>query len=143
MTIPAAYTEAALAIFMHSQIGDFPAMFGWVTPTVNAGAYQEAVNDCLIEYGVSEIAQATNIKKLRALATVAAWKKVLRQLPTYYQFQADGSTFNRQQMFEMARQSLAVAEIGASVYSSDYQIASGSVSWANDPYRYPLDADEE
>jgi hypothetical protein len=136
MPVPTSYTEAQLAAFMHSQLGDFPALFGWTSDLAN---YQETVNETMIAYGVSTIASATNIQKLRALARVEAWKQVLAKLANKHGFQADGATFNRQQMYEMAKQNLDKVETDALVFMDGYQITTGTVTWSNDPYKYPED----
>jgi hypothetical protein len=133
MPVPTAYTETTLADFMNGQLGQFPAMFGWTSPA----SYQEAVNETLLAYGVNAIADATNIRKLRALARVEAWKQVLSELASKFKVQADGSTFERQQMFEMASKSLAAAEQDATIYTTDYSATVGAIGWKEDPYRYP------
>lgn len=133
MPVPTAYTETTLADFMHSQLGQFPAMFEWTSPA----SYQEAINESLLAYGVSGIDKATDIRKLRALARVEAWKQVTSELASKYKVQADGSTFERQQMHEMARKSLAAAEQDATIYTTDYSAVVGSIGWTKDPYQYP------
>jgi hypothetical protein len=141
MPIPTAYTEATLSAFMNSQLGKFPTAFGWTGVVTD---YQEAVNDTLLAYGVNDIAQALDIKKLRAIACVQAWKQVTRRLANQFAFTADGATYNRQQMHEMAIKELALAEAEAAVYGGmpGYQVGVGSIEWKNDPYRYPLSDDE-
>jgi len=135
MPVPSAYTETTLADFMHSQLGQFPTLFGWTSPA----SYQEAVNETLLAYGVDVIASATDIRKLRALARVEAWKQVINELASKFKFQADGSTFEQQQMHEMALKNLTAAERDAMVYTTDYSATVGSIGWTNDPYKYPPD----
>ncbi len=135
MTAPTSYTETTLADFMASQLGNFPTIFGWASPD----DYQEAVNETLLAYGVDAITDATNIRKLRSLARVEAWKLVVSKLASDYKFSADGSSFERQQMHEMARKNLAAAEQDAMTYTSDYNAVVGTVTWTNDPYKYPPD----
>jgi hypothetical protein len=135
MPVPTAYTETTLADFMATQLGNFPALFGWTSPA----SYQEAVNETLFSYGVTAITSATNIRKLRALARVEAGKLVISELASKYKFQADGSSFEQQQMHEMASKNLAAAERDAMPYTTDYSASVGVIGWTEDPYRYPPD----
>lgn len=107
MPIPVAYTEADLAAFQLNILDTLAATLAWtsVTPAV-----LEAVNDAVLAYGVADIAGATDIAKLRALARVAIWRAVARATAGFYQFGLDQMTFNRQQVHAQAMTMIGEAE---------------------------------
>ncbi len=132
MAAPVVYTEATLLTFMLDTMGS-------VATTLGMSDYmlQEAVNDTLLAYRVADSADATDIPRLRALARVAAWRTALAQASTYYDFSADGATYNRAEITRHIRAMLALAEADAAAYDGGM----GGV-WVNvlgmrltDPYR--------
>lgn len=136
MALPTAYTELALASYMLATLGEVAGVLGVDTLEVS-----EAVNDALLAYGVSDIAQATDMPRLRAAARVAVWRLALARATGLYQFSADGATYNRQQVVEHIRAMLQLEEADASALG----IGTGGV-WATpltlrmaDPYRTPTD----
>lgn len=131
MPIPTAYTESQLGEYMLSVLG----VVGSVLEYTSA-SFGEQVTDALLDYGVTDIAQATDMKKLRGLAKVAAWKKAKDDLGAYYDYQADGGTFDRSQMQAMAEKSLAQAVTDALPYDPNYVINITRARPVNDPYRY-------
>lgn len=131
MAIPTSYTESTLADYMLAVLG----VVGQTLEYTNA-SFGEAVNDALVAYGVNEISQATDIKKLRALAKVAAWKKACDDLVGFYKFSADGGTYDRNQMREMAEKALTLAQADAAAYDPSYVVGIVRAAPVNDPYRY-------
>jgi hypothetical protein len=132
MPVPTAYTEDELKTFLHGCLKEAAAVLGW---TVAAGSYDDAVTETLVQYGVSEIASAVDIRKLRALGRVAVWQSVLAAVSLDYTFAADGGQYSRSHMFEHATKMLAAAESEALPYSADYVVRQDNVT-AQDPYRY-------
>lgn len=132
MAIPTAYTEIGLTAYMRNvtkAVSD--------TLNLNQGEFQEAVNDVLTVYGVDDIADATDITKLRALAKVAAWRTVNDLLiTTAYDFSADGGSYKLSQMKAGAEKALELAEQAAAEagYSVGYAIQMGTLTRPNDPY---------
>jgi len=129
--IPTAYTEEALGEYMLTILG----VVGQVLQYTSA-SFDEEIADTLLAYGVANIAQATDIKKLRALAKVAAWQKANADLVAFYDYQADGGKFDRSQMQAMAEKALAQAQTGALAYDPNYQAQVTRERPVNDPYRY-------
>lgn len=132
MAIPTAYTEIGLTAYMRSVTKAVSDTLG-----LNQGEFQEAVNDVLTVYGVDDIADATDITKLRALAKVAAWRTVNDLLiTTAYDFSADGGSYKLSQMKEGAEKALEMAEQAAAEagYSVGYAIQMGTLTRPNDPY---------
>lgn len=94
MALPAGYSELTLAQYMHGSLGATAALLGWDEPDESVTApYDEAVNDALLLYGVSDIDQATEIKKIRIAARLAIWQRVLDWSYSLNDFSTDGDSF--------------------------------------------------
>lgn len=136
MAIPSSYTEFTLASYMLTVTTNVAAALGW-----DADNFEEAVNDALVAYGVTDIADATDIAKLRAIAKVEAWRAVVDGTAADIEFTADGANFKRNQMHSQALAALerAQAEAVAKGYISlepaieAPAIALGVMQWS-DPY---------
>lgn len=140
MALPAAYTEFALASYMLATLGEVASVLG-----LDELEIEEAVNDALLAYGAADVAQATDIPRLRAAARVATWRLALARASGLYQFSADGATYNRQQMVEHIRKMLEREEADAAAMG----MGTGGV-WAtpltlrmDDPYRPVVDDEED
>lgn len=131
MPLPTSYTEQSLSEYMLACLGVVGQVLEYTS-----GSLEEAVNDALIAYGASDIAQATDIKKLRGLAKVAAWQKANDDLVAYYDFSADGGKFDRSQMQTMAAKSLEKAQADAIAFDPNYQVRIVRQRPVNDPYRH-------
>ena len=132
MAAPTSYTESSLISYMRTVTQAVSDTLG-----LNTGAFQEAVNDVLAAYGVSDIADATDITKLRVLAKVAAWRTVNDWLvTTAYDFSADGGSYKLSQMKEGAEKALQMAEGAAAEagYTDAYAIQIGTLTRPYDPY---------
>lgn len=110
MAAPTVYTEASLAEFMH--IGVLKAVatvLGW---SVGAGSYAEAVNEAVLSYfaGTGDIAAATDIRRLRAVARCEAWRAVVEETVSDFDYTADKATYKRSQINDQARRALERAE---------------------------------
>jgi hypothetical protein len=131
MAIPTSYTEYELSEYMLSVTAAVSASAG-----LDSMAFDEAVNDVLAAYGEDDIADATNIVKLRVLAKVEAWRTVISYLMTAYDFSADGGSYKRSQMLAGAEKALERAEADASIagYGAAYAIQMGTMTRSFDPY---------
>ncbi len=89
-----------------------------------------AITDKALEwYGVSTEAEATNTKKLNALADVAVWRQALNDVSLDYDFNADNAGYKRSQQADMIRKNLDTAESAALVYLPNYSML---VSYSDD-----------
>lgn len=79
-------------------------------------------NKALEFYGVDTEAEATDAKKLHALADVAVWRQALADVSLDYSFSADGASYSRGQMSDHIRKNLDMAESGAIIYMPNYSI---------------------
>lgn len=140
MPVPTAYTEDTLAAFMHSTLRDVATALGW---SVAAGDYDEAVTDTLIAYDENDIADATDIQKLRALARVAVWQSVVDATTGDYDFSADGGNYSRSQLHAQAVARLAQAQQQASAYIDDLVVGTATITHHNDPWADHADSGAE
>ena len=82
-----------------------------------------AITDKTLEmYGVATEAEATDSKKLHALADIAVWRQALADVSLDYNFSADGASYSRSQQADMIRKNLDEATNNALVYLPNYSI---------------------
>jgi hypothetical protein len=133
VALPQQYTEPALAAYMLSVLGDLAGTLG-----IDEYVALEAVNDALLLYGTSDIAQATDMRRLRGAARLAVWRMAHGRVVSLYGFTADGATYNRQHVAAQVKDALLFEEANAGALGLD---SAGGV-WAvagsmvvADPYR--------
>lgn len=138
MPVPSNYaTETDLATFMAGEIGRIAAILGFTVPT----SYSETIIDTLITYGVESIDEATDIRKLRALARREVWRSVVAKLASGINFTADGVTVNRAQLQQQAKVALNIAETACVPFDDQYVVRVDHVTQTVDPYTYrPINA---
>lgn len=130
MAVPTSYTEEQIKQFMLNTLEGVGPASEW-----NTNDFQEQLIDLLLDYEVNDIASATNIAKLRALARVHAWRKVVSATAGDFDFSADEAEYNRRVVFEHARMMLEEAERLAAEWLSKNWATIGSLTWEDDPYR--------
>ena len=114
-----------LAAYITSNFGQVKTQLGW-----SDSLQITAITDKALEwYGVSTEAEATNTKKLNALADVAVWRQALNDVSLDYNFSADGASYSRSQQADMIRKNLDTAESAALVYLPNYSML---VSYSDD-----------
>jgi hypothetical protein len=138
MALPASYTEATLKTYMLACLGGLGTVLGLTTDS-----FAEAVNDVLAAYGVDDIADVTDIPKVRALAKVAALRTAQAMAAGWYDFDADGGSFSRSQVAEQLAGLLAAAEGDALLYADGYTIGTGTLTYVSDPYQFGADDDTD
>ena len=94
MAVPTTYSEEELADYMHAVLGKTASIIGWSSPD----SYDEAVTDAAIMAGVSDVASATDIPKLRACARLAVWQAVEADTVGYHDFSEDQQSFRMHQV---------------------------------------------
>lgn len=144
MAAPSSYTEITLGQYMHGVLGPVAAALDYTEPSADAGDYQNAVDEALLNYGADAIADVSgreNIRKLRALARVQVWRQVIAAVTGDFDFSADGGRYDRSQVHEMALKSLAIAEQEAMELGAlpGYVVGVDAVQHIHDPYRYVPD----
>ena len=108
----------ALADYITSNFGQVKTQLGW-----SDSLQISAITDKTLEwYGVSTEAEATNTKKLHAIADLAVWRQALNDVSLDYDFNADNAGYKRSQQADMIRKNLDSAETAALVYLPNYSI---------------------
>lgn len=114
-----------LANYITSNFGQVKSQLGW-SDSLQITAITEKT---LEMYGVSTEAEATNTKKLHAIADLAVWRQALNDVSLDYNFSADGASYSRSQQADMIRKNLDAAETAALVHLPNYSII---VSYSDD-----------
>lgn len=116
---------------------------------LDASSFSEAVNDTLVSYGVTDIANATDIGKLRALAKVQAWQEVVNVTASEYDISRDSGESQvwdkRNQLHTNARTQLSMAQsdaerLGYVNTDSAYNTVSFGTVVYDDPYSITEDS---
>ena len=143
MPVPTVYTEKSLAEYMAAELGKVATLLGYTVGAADAGAYAEAVYESILRYGATAVGDCTDMLKIRAYARVYAWTKACNDLVTYYRFSSDGSTFERQRVYDQALANLGRAQLDAAEWDAGgaYSITVTKVTPLNDPYRSKFIAD--
>lgn len=127
--IPAVYTDLTLAEYMETVTRNITAALGW-----SADDFSEAVTDTMIAYGVTDLDDATDIPKLRALAKVEAWRTVVDGTAADFNFSADGGNYSREQVHDHAVAALDRALNAAARYadtSEGYAMSMGRLAFTD------------
>ena len=81
----------ALADYITSNFGQVKTQLGWSDSLQLSG-----ITDKTLEmYGVATEAEATNAKKLHAIADIAVWRQALADVSLDYNFSADGANYSQ------------------------------------------------
>jgi hypothetical protein len=150
MSLPSAYTENELAVYLHATLnqGGFANDLQW---SVAGGSYDEIVNDALTFYGASDIATITGITAIRSLriaARVALWRAVAGATVHFVDMSTpDGSRANLSKIHESAMFQLDIAKSEAAVVglvgiSVNLPITVGRIRYKDDPYQYYVADDD-
>ena len=134
MALPTSYNEATLALYMVTVLGGLAETLGLTTDDMT-----EAVNDVAAACSVTDVADATDVKQVRALAKVAALRVAQTMAAGWYDFGADGGDYKRSQVQKQVADLLKAAEQEALLYAPEYAIQVGTLSYPDDPYPFPVD----
>lgn len=144
MAIPSSYTESSLQDYMVEITQAISSVIG-----LSASDFYQAVNETLLSYGVDDIADATDIRKLRTLSRVEAWRFVADSTVAEYDISRDSgeSTVSdkRSQLHRQAVKRLDAARADAEQqgYISDdatyNTVAFGTLTYAD---TYTITEDE-
>jgi hypothetical protein len=107
-----------LAAYITSNFAQVKSQLGW-----SDSLQIVAITDKALEwYGVETEAEATNAKKLHALADLAVWRQALNDVSLDYDFSADNASFSRSQQSKMIMDNYSQAMNDALVYLPNYSI---------------------
>ena len=135
MPIPTVYSEPLLQQYMLNQTGNLGVVL-----ELDVTDFIEAVADTLLAYGVTGIANATDIAKLRALAKVEAWRVAKAHAAGRTDFDVESAALKRSQLIAQVQMFLDMAEADALLYGlSNYRVTVGALVYSDDPYPLPSD----
>lgn len=118
--VPAISSATDLATMMHGRLGRVALALALVNPT----SYEQAIIDTLIAYGVSDLSEVTDANRLRALATVEAWRLAVVATAPRVNESTDGRRLDRAAFHDHCLRMYEDAMTTASQYPGD---GSGSV----------------
>lgn len=132
MAIPTSYTEEELKAYMHSTLSATATSLNW---NVADGYYNEPVIAAVLAYDVDDIEDATDMQKLRALARREAWRAVMAETSTDYDYAADGASLKRSQMHDHAEKMFRQAQSDLMALGFDgWEVGIEAVEY-DDPYK--------
>lgn len=136
MSVPTSYTEATFGTYLEAVLGA-EVMSALGISAITTG--DEIIYETLFDYGVDDIANATDIKKLRALGKVNLWATMTGKASARYKFSADGGSYDRQQLYEHCKANYASALRDALEYTPNYEITTERLDTEQQPYKYNED----
>ena len=140
MALPTSYTEVSLRTYIHDVLGAVADALDW-----NEGdrVLQEAAYETLFSYGTSDISTITgraNIRKLRCLARREAWRAVVTEVASDFDFMNEAGEIKRSQVFSQAQKAFAQANADALAYDDQYNVTVETTTYS-DPYVAPDEDD--
>jgi hypothetical protein len=106
--LPTTYTQTTLAEWMRDELLATATVLGMGDPT--HPGYTTAIRRTLRAYGATDLAQATDVVKLEALALIEVWRSVANQAATAINFEADGGRYDRKEIHKQALTMLGQAQ---------------------------------
>jgi hypothetical protein len=129
MAYPTGYTEVSMRSYLSVILDAVDAAL-----SISVSRYSEMCNDVLTAYGAADWVDVIDIPKVRALASVVAWKHAMEISSASYNFSADGASYSLSQIQDMCKKNYEAAHSDASAYLNGYEISVSSFEWENDPY---------
>ena len=131
MPLPTSYTEETFSAYLHGRLGVTAEMIGWTDWDDN---YLEVINDTLLAYGVDDIANVTEVGKLRVLGRMCLWQAVKAAAIPEVNYSADGQSYSREAIFQHIDNMYQQSRVDAIPFLDDgYQVDVYGVSHT-DPY---------
>lgn len=143
MPVPVSYTEAMLADYMVAVLDTTAAALGWES---DAPAITEAVNEVDGLLG-GDLAGATDIVKVRALARWQAWKAARGAVANQVNLASGTDRLDRAAWFDHVDRELYAAAEAAAAYPEGASALGGGpvrvtqIDDASDPYGWPVVAE--
>jgi hypothetical protein len=138
MSIPTAYTDKQLALYMRRVLGPTAESLGWDVANDDAGDYAEIVTDTLLAIGITDITEATDIEQIRAVARWQAWRWAADALATKFDLSTDGQSLSRSQLYEHAVRSRDAAYAAAAPHLTTYAVTATRIVHTDDPVDAPV-----
>lgn len=139
MAVPALYSETSLAQYMLNILEpEVYTCFDW-----GIDSFTEEINDTLLSYGADDVADMTDIKRCRILATFFAWRKAYRASSKFINNSVERDFRSQSQIWDHIKEAYGEAKAAADPHLGDlngYAIQMGTMIWAYDPYT-PVEVD--
>lgn len=94
------------------------------------------VQDVMLDLGVTDIAAATDLRKLRAWGKLRVWEWITNQYVPDYRYTTDGESKDRHQRWEHAKTMLALSRTEVEQIKAleiiDEETATGGFDWAEE-----------
>lgn len=133
MAVPVRYTDTTLASYMLNVLQpEVYTCFDW-----GIDDFTEEITDTLLSYGVETVADMTDIKRCRILATFFAWRKAYRASSKYINNSVERDFRSQSQIWEHIKEQFEEAKATADPHLGDlngYAIQVGTMTWGYDPY---------
>lgn len=133
-------TEDELATWLLGPLGlgQVASVLGWTEDNL-----ADVIARALRLYGVTDVADATDIGRLEAIATREAWRAAIRALVVATDITIDGETVKRSDMIRAAQMALELADAEAAGYGeSDLTVSVAGLNVEGNPYDYGTDDSE-
>lgn len=127
MSVPASYDAASLGATMLAWLGPVADVLGWQADA----DVEEALIATALALGVDDIADATDISELRAIARREVWQLATDALASRYDLSTDGQSLSRSQLYQQARGQLRLAAQRAARYQT---VTRTTITRTSDPY---------
>lgn len=139
MPVPTAYTEPQLAEWMYRELGGangIAGTLGWTVAGDEFGPFENPIAAALYAYhgSAGSIDDATDVRKLWALARREAWRAVVQASAGEHDYGTESSRYSRSQIHKQALASLALAESEAAHYEDALAVSFVPIRHAHDPY---------
>jgi hypothetical protein len=143
--VPTAFTEAALADYLHDVLGQTADALG-LSPggdTDGRGSLAPAVWQTVWAYGdgITAPGQADDLPRLLALARREAWRLAAGRAAGEFDFSSAGTSETRSQLRRHIADQLKAAEDDAAQYDAAAGLAAAAVFRPHDPYAALDDAE--
>lgn len=140
MPAPTAYSESALRLFVVERLSDVAVVLGWAGPepqiTRVLWATERAYSAAVIE--ISDIADATDMPKLEAIAEREAWKAARNALAARVNMSGAGTSMSLSQQFDHAKEMFDQAESECMALGigqgGAYAVTVSPIVFTEDPY---------
>lgn len=111
-------------------VGNISGTFGWGQDTLDF-----IVSEALLEYGVNTEAEATDLKKAKALLRFKTMERMLLDFSTKHDYKADGESFSANQVPERFLEMWKLAKRDATPYLSSGKISIQALDTGYNPHK--------
>ncbi len=123
---------------MWTILGPTATALGWTVGTNDAGSFAEPVNETLLAFGVSVIADATDIGKVRAIARWQAWRAAADALASKFNQTIGDQSLQMKSLFDHAEKQRDYWHGQAMPFLSVWAVTATPIVHLDDPIDAPI-----